>query len=203
MKQTAFRTKSLFSLLASLFAVSASFAATTIGVNFQGRDGVTTGNPGTPPLAPTEVAGVVPQGNWNNVDDQYGFTPANDGNTGPLVDSTGAATTVTLTFAANDSWYNDVDPTNIVTANAKLMNGIIKAGGGLGVTERFRFDGLSDGRYDVYVYMNENGDDTALDISDGKMRTSYHVIQTHQFYDNNTFLLASNQNPTGTRVVLN
>ncbi|TMQ01401.1 MAG: hypothetical protein E6L09_03715 [Verrucomicrobia bacterium] len=188
----------------SLLIAPATFAATSIGVNFQGRDGTQASPyPGTPPLASADVAGVVPQANWNNVDDANAFTPAENGTTGPLVDSTGAATTVTLTFAANDSWYNDVDPTNIVTANAKLMNGIIKAGGGLGVTERFRFDGLSDGRYDVYVYMNENGDDTALDISDGNILTTYHVIETHQFYDTNTFILASNTNPSGTRDVGN
>src|SRR6266498_4826488 len=76
MKPPAHCTKALMALLSSLFAVSGAFAATTIGVNFQGRDGVTAGNPGTPPLGASEMAGVVPQGNWNNVDDQYNFTPA-------------------------------------------------------------------------------------------------------------------------------
>jgi len=202
MKQTAFRTKSLFSLLASLFAVSASFAATTIGVNFQGRDGVTTGNPGTPPLAPTEVAGVVPQGNWNNVDDQYGFTPANDGNTGPLVDSTGAATTVTLTFAANDSWYNDVDPALITTPNARLMNGIIKEAG-VGNSAAFKFEGLPNGKYDLYVYFDMNGDTVSLDLSDGNSLKTFYVTETHHFRDTNTFIQCLNTNPAGPRDVGN
>src|SRR5882724_7309989 len=157
MKPTAPRTKALMALLASLFAVSGAFAATTIGVNFQGRDGVTAGNPGTPPLGASEVAGVVLQGNWNNVDDQYNFTPANEGNTGPLVDRTGAATTVTLTFAANDSWYNDVDPATITTPNARLMNGIIKVAG-VGSTGTFTFNNVADGQYDIYVYTDCNAD---------------------------------------------
>src|SRR5437870_5235360 len=101
----------------ALCAIASYFqarAATSIGVNFQGRDGSTAGtaasNPGTPPLNTSETAGVVPQGNWNNVDDAHDYTPVENGTTPALVDSTGAATPVTLTFAANDSWYNDVDP---------------------------------------------------------------------------------------------
>src|SRR5437773_4775356 len=151
----------------SLLISPAIFAATSIGVNFQGRDGTQASPyPGTPPLASADVAGVVPQANWNNVDDANAFTPAENGTTGPLVDSTGAATTVTLTFAANDSWYNDVDPTNIVTANAKLMNGIIKEGG-IGNSAAFTFNGVPDGKYDLYVYFDMNGDNTWLDLTDG------------------------------------
>jgi hypothetical protein len=48
-------------LLSSQFAGSALFAATAIGVDFQGRDGVTTPDPATPPSAQSDVAGVVPQ----------------------------------------------------------------------------------------------------------------------------------------------
>jgi len=61
----------------SIVVTSVTFGATSIGVNFQGRDGTQAGPyPGTPPLGATEVAGVVTQSNWNNVDDANNFAPA-------------------------------------------------------------------------------------------------------------------------------
>src|SRR5438876_4785422 len=187
----------------SLLIVPATFAATTIGVNFQGRDGTLAAPyPGTPPLASTDVAGVVPQPNWNNVDDANNFSPAENGTTGPLVDSIGAATTVTLTFAANDSWYNDVDPTTVATPNARLMNGVIKEGTA-GTSAKFSFNYLPAGQYDLYVYMDVNNDNTALnlvpDVDNIVFPTPYYVIETHQFADTNTFIQATNTNPNGPR----
>ena len=38
----------------------------------------------------------------------------------------GGVTPVTLTFAANDSWNNDVDLSTNTTVNAKMMKGVIK-----------------------------------------------------------------------------
>src|SRR5438034_1059758 len=136
----------------SLAMAPGAFAATTIGVNFQGRTS-TGSNPGTTPLAAGDTAGVVPQQNWNNVDDAHnaagtitGFS-AEKGTTAPLTDSTGAATPVTLTFAANDSWNNDVDPATITTGNAKMMNGVIKEQSA-GTSARFTFNNVPDGQYD-------------------------------------------------------
>src|SRR5688500_12417180 len=61
---------------------------TVVSVNFQGR--IAPGPTSTDPLAPTDVAGVVVVGNWNNVPDADVTNPAScyDGSpTGPLVDS--------------------------------------------------------------------------------------------------------------------
>src|SRR5439155_22067997 len=131
-----------------------------------------------------DVAGVVHQPNWNNLDHHYNadfaiaiFNGANDGTSGPLVDSTGAATTVTLTFAANDSWYNDVDPALITTPNARLMNGIIKEAG-VGNSAAFKFEGLPNGKYDLYVYFDMNGDTVSLDLSDGDSLKTFYVTET-------------------------
>ncbi|MEO8429631.1 MAG: hypothetical protein ABI651_21275, partial [Verrucomicrobiota bacterium] len=85
---------------------------TIVSVNFQGR--LNPGPAGTDPLAPADVAGVVAAGNWNNVADAdvtedpscYQGSP-----TGALVDSTGAATTFTLTFSANGGWNNEATVT--------------------------------------------------------------------------------------------
>ena len=190
------------SLALALLGCSPCLGATSIGVNFQGR-GSDTSNPATTPLDPTMSAGVVPQANWNNVDDAYGYTPANVGDTGPLTDQTGAATTVSLHFQANDSWYNDVAFDAVTNGNAILMNGIIKISAGGGVPGYFTFSGVPDGQYDLYVYMNENGDNAQLNISDATRLHTFYVTETHQFYNTNSFIQASNTDPNGTRDVGN
>ena len=179
----------VFSFLAITFATEV-FAATTIGVNFQGRASGCIDRTGfcdpTGPLAPTEVAGVVPQPHWNNVADST-FTPAENGTTGPLVDSNGAPTTVTLTFAANDSWNNDTDPTTITTGNARMMNGIIKMQGA-GASSQFTFNNVPEGSYDLYVYFNKNADGAQMDLTDHSNLTTYYVTETHQFTDSSSFV---------------
>jgi hypothetical protein len=140
----------------------------SIGINFQGRKN---DNSPTDPLGSTEVAGVVPQAYWNTINDSAQSSPEHG--TTALIDSEGNPTTVTLTYDANDSWNNDTDPSTITTGNARLMNGIIKANGGNGVTETFTLNGLPNGQYDVYVYMNgNNADSTALNIGAGAFLTS-------------------------------
>jgi hypothetical protein len=197
--------RAIWATFLSLLFTTTTFGATTIGVNFLGRDGVTTGNPAVPPLAPSEVAGVVPQPNWNNLDHHYNadftipiFNGANNGTSGALVDSNAVATAVTLTFAANDSWYNDVDPTTPTTPNAKLMNGIIKEGG-ISNSAAFTFNGIASGKYDLYVYFNVNGDNVSLDLSDGDAITTFYVTEQHQFTDTNVFVQCLNTNPAGPR----
>lgn len=178
-----------------------TFAA-SIGVQFLGRDG--SGTAGSPPvtaLSPAQVAGVVPQANWNSVDNHYGYTPANVGETPALTDSTGASTTVTLAFAGNDSWYNDVDPTTITTPNALLMNGIIKAS--TGTTESFLFNNLPDATYDLYVYLAMNGDKVAVNVTDSDKITTFYVTELHKFTDTNSFVQASNTDTNGVRDVGN
>jgi hypothetical protein len=140
---------SLFTSL-TLLAASTASAGTSIGVQFLGRDGNTTGNPGVPPVAAT--AGVIPQAIWNPIDDAYAFVPPNVGESQPLIDSAQNTTTVTLLFEGNDSWFNDVPVATATTPNAQLMNGIIKASAGGGVPAVFTFTNVPEGTYDLYVY---------------------------------------------------
>src|SRR6266567_4480637 len=94
----------------SLFSAShASAQLTPIGVQFGGRNDLT-GNPPVAALGQTDVTGVVPQLNWNFIDDNYGVTPANNGESGNLGDTNLNSTAVTLVFECNDAWYNDVEP---------------------------------------------------------------------------------------------
>ena len=182
----------LFGLLALLAVQGASHlrAGTSIGVEFLGRDGSgdVNGNPGTPGVTPTDNVGVVPQLYWNLVDDGYAFTPAEQGQSQPLLDSALNTTTVTLVFDCNDSWYNDVTPTNLTTPKAKLMNGIIKSSAGGGVPGSFIFTNVAEGQYDLYIYTDMNGDGTIAKYWDQDNLSSYTVLLQHQFYDTNNFI---------------
>src|SRR5216683_957104 len=129
-------------LAATLSLFSASHASaqltTPIGVQFGGRTDLT-GNPPATALAQQDVAGVLPQISWNFIDDQ---SAGNNGESGNLQDTNLVSTTVTLAFACNDSWYNDVEPAQITKPNARLMNGIIKSSAGGGVPGVFTFKGV-------------------------------------------------------------
>jgi hypothetical protein len=82
------------------------------------------------------------------------------------------------------------------------MNGIIKEGG-VGNSAAFTFDGVPNGKYDLYVYFDMNGDNVSLDLSDGDAITTFYVTEQHQFRDTNTFVQCLNTNPAGTRDVGN
>ncbi|TWT36594.1 PEP-CTERM motif protein [Posidoniimonas corsicana] len=111
------KTSSRFSPLAwSLAAVllTSSARAQSIGVTFGADDAGSTG--GNSALAPAEVAGVVPQANWNNAE---GITATIT----DAVDSAGAASTLDVTWSAEESW-SGVGGTP-ATPNGKLLNGWI------------------------------------------------------------------------------
>ncbi|MCI0538550.1 MAG: PA14 domain-containing protein [Verrucomicrobiales bacterium] len=194
---------SLAIAVALTLAFTASGANQTISVDFQGRSS-DAGFPPTVPLAPTEVAGVVEVGNWNAVDNHYNgdssltvFNAPNDGTTGPLKDSTGAVTPITLKFSATGSWYNSVPFDQATTPNARMMNGLIKRFLDPGKRAEFTFNHLEDAQYDIYLYIGNDADGTRTDISDGNFITTYRVIQPQQFYNSSTFVEAKNTAPNG------
>src|SRR5438552_9318128 len=155
-------------IAASLIGFGASSRADNyIGASFMGRNINGTVNAG-------EVAGApgFQQKNWNNIDDNaVGF----NGTTGGLKDRNGAATPVTLQFAANDSW-NDDGPQG--TANERLMAGVIKAAGA-GHVDNFAFHNVPPGTYTMAVYTDVNGDGVQVDIAAGG--TIYQYVENHQF----------------------
>ncbi|MCI0540767.1 MAG: hypothetical protein L0Z50_36675, partial [Verrucomicrobiales bacterium] len=176
---------------------------TIVSVNFQGR---INGPPvtGTEPLAPTDVAGVVAVGNWNNVPDADVAEAAScyEGSpTAALVDSTGAATTITLTFSANGGWNNEATATT--TANAKMMHGIVKQSvddpDNCVASGTFTFNNVPEGQYDLYVYLNTDADNQAANISDNHNLTTYYIREIHRFNDGATFKQGLNTDPNGTR----
>lgn len=136
-------------------AVSLQSFAATIGVSFLG-DGPQPGAESTDEwlLAPTEMAGVVPQANWNNIATPDGGDDiaADQGITGALRDSNGAVTRVQLRYAGNDAW-NTSGSTD--TADSKLMKGTLKRFDDQPLT--LSITNLASGTYDVYVYGNVDG----------------------------------------------
>ncbi len=159
-------------------------AAGRIGVSFTGR---IADNTPAPLVNPGDVAGLLPQGNWNNINNSSTF----GGASGAFNDGNGAATTVTLTYDANDSWHND-GATG--TPNEKLMKGISKAGGA-NRKNVYTFNNVPAGLYDLIVYLNVNGDNRIGDISCAGV--TYYYTSQHQF--GGTFLQIQNQNPAGPR----
>jgi hypothetical protein len=196
----------LSACLAVLSALQTRAQQPQIGIQFLGR----INNPPSAGLpAPTatqlqqnDIAGVVPQQAYNiidNVNDPLLGGAGAGGTVSSLLDSNLVTTTVSLTYVANDSWYNDTDPTTITTPNAELLNGIVKSNGSDGKSESFRFSGVPEGQYDLYVYTTMNGDGVEADVTDQDHITTYYINEWHQFRDTNTFVQATNTNPNGPR----
>ncbi|MSU34735.1 MAG: hypothetical protein EXS36_06410 [Pedosphaera sp.] len=162
----------LLNLAQLVCALSAALATTasaaSIGANFMGR------NPPTG-LAPDEVAGVVEQAFWNNINDSTFPTPEK-GTTDSLADDKGKLTAVTVTFNANDSWESDLTP--LATSNDRLTFGCIKQQGA-GTAATFSVNNLAAGSYDLYVYLNSNNDSVAGDYAVGAK--TFRVFGEHQF----------------------
>jgi hypothetical protein len=112
--------------------------AASIGINFNGG-----GNASSPPvsLLPTDVAGVVPQANYNNFGGGSGTGLA-------LIDSTGVASPAILTYTASGN-YSSIGGAAIAPAGGdeKLNTGFVYGNGS------FTVAGVPYARYDVYVYM--------------------------------------------------
>ncbi|HEY5910571.1 MAG TPA: immunoglobulin domain-containing protein [Verrucomicrobiae bacterium] len=140
----------------------------SIGANFLG-------SAGTPTdvlqwqLAPADLAGVVPRGNWNNVnfgDGDWGnFGGVKVGVSGSLLDSAGQLSSAQIQVQCNDAWNADGAAD---TPNGKLMKGILKQAG-VGSAMTLVVSNLTVGPafFDVYVYGNVNGGPVDLDVSIG------------------------------------
>jgi hypothetical protein len=131
----------------SMILVGASAQAQhSIGIRFVGPGG----HPEAPMMDPTEVAGVVPQANWNNIAGANG--PFGNG-LGPLKDNNGVAVAGTiLDFGCNNTWTS-VGPDAL--GDARLMESYLDSSSfGYTVVSVRGLSKLTTGAYDVYVYCN-------------------------------------------------
>jgi len=117
----------------------------TISIDFVG---------GAPaPMDATESAGVVAARNWNAAVGASRATPL------PLVDSTGAPTSATVTWAAPGGIWQL--PTTDQPGNVRMMKGYLDTGNTTQVAVTVA--GLPQATYDVYVYVD--GDNKSFDRS--------------------------------------
>ena len=191
------RTVGLFSCFSLLCALHAGAQlATPIGVQFLGRDQFAKGDPACQGLNPGDVAGVVPQGNWFQIDNYYNVNlncdpvtfAADNGTTTEIFDTNSASTGVTLTFSASDSWDNNINFTNISTPNAALMQGTIKQANGSTVPMTFTFNNVPAGQYDVYVYCQLDGSGMIASLRDFYNITTNYIQEQQLFTDTNVFI---------------
>ncbi|HLJ93089.1 MAG TPA: PEP-CTERM sorting domain-containing protein [Gemmataceae bacterium] len=131
--------------LGAVLAFGSVAQADEIGINFTGGN-----NAGAPTsLLATDIAGVVPQANWNNAN---GTGATLNG----LLNQNGVATTASVTWHADGTWGSG---TGTASGNAKLYNGYLDSTGTSPTTvtvSGLAAAGLA-GSYDVYVYFTGDG----------------------------------------------
>jgi hypothetical protein len=143
---------------------ASSFGA-SVGVRFLG-DGPLAGAASTDGwrLAPNDVAGLVPQSHWNQIETVDGgdHPDLDQGSSGVLRDDRGMATAIELRYAGNDAWNT---MRAVSTPDEKLMKGLLKRFGPEPMT--LTFSNLSAGTYDVYLYGAADAGPVNLDVRAG------------------------------------
>jgi Concanavalin A-like lectin/glucanases superfamily len=137
-------------------------------------------------LAATDMAGVLPQANWYQINNRGGNGGAIvNGNTVPLSDYAGNSTAVQLLYGNfNDAWYNAggvlTDP------NGEMMYGIMKdyggKPGGLLPDAYLTFTNLLPGSYSVILYGNDSdgGNGAVLSVATGGNTYYWNEANTFQ-----------------------
>lgn len=126
----------------TLSVASASSFGNPISVDFVGGD---------VPMGSTETAGVVAASNWNDA------TGASNSSGKVLLDSTGAATSATITWSSDDVWQESITDS---PGNVRMMKGYLD--NGYQDTTTVAVSGLppNAGGYSVYVYAQGQSDGT-------------------------------------------
>ena len=158
MKQSSF-------ILFSISLLGAGAQAASIGINFgSGRANAA--------LDPADVAGVVPQSNWNNAAGASGsLTVLNtDGGT-----ASGAA----LSWATDEQWSIGGPGAD---ANGTLLNGWVSANNTADPPAAIDVTNIPFAVYDLYVYMNHDRDSEDVDVTG--------PFGTFRLHENNSDILS-------------
>lgn len=149
-------------------------------------------------LSPTEIAGLIPQANFNVV---AAVRSGSAVTSAPLADSAGVTTDVTVSHIANESWVTGAysDPSRTYP-NAKLLSGASKH---RSTTQEaiYTFNNVPDGVYDLIVYTANDQANVAGAYTLGD--TTFHVINQQGSAFDGTFIQAFNTDPDGTKDVGN
>ncbi len=97
-------------------------------------------------LDPAESAGVVVQSNWNNLAGGSGGPQA-------LLDSDGAGTTVSVSWATDEQWSIGTVPAG---PDGKLLNGFVSDNNSNGDNSTITITGIPFALYDLYIYVNHD-----------------------------------------------
>ena len=171
-KVNIFSKLAVFALLNSLLVTMSPAALPDISVNFVGCcNGGTFSAPTS--LDATDVAGVVPRPNWNNVS-------GNNVHDAVLNDSNGTPTSVTIFFDADESWGSQAG-TN--TPDRKLLNGYLGISNGGNYRPLF-FNNVPNGAYKLIMY-NGRGDNQAqgYTVNPASVNTILHIMPEGPFTD--------------------
>ena len=163
-------------LLVSNLTQAASIGA--IGASFLGD---APGGTASWLLAGVDLAGVVPQTNWNNIDCNVTNIPPYVGISGPLVDYAGHPAAVQLQFVADDAWNGNG---STATPNDKLMKGVLKQTFAGSMT--LILANLPADTYEVYVYGDVDTGPQSLDVSIGA--TTCYWLEPDAYHDASGFV---------------
>ncbi len=172
---------------ATLIVMSSSGGSgNAIGIDFVGEDVA---------MATTEVAGVIPEPNWNDASGVSSSSPLS------LIDDTGAATSATVTWSSNDIWDT---PITDQPGNARMMKGYLDTSSNSTTTVTVAGLPTSAGGYQVYVYADgDNGSATRTGIytisGAGITTTTINLTDAASTNFSGTFTQANNS--TGNYVV--
>src|SRR5208283_1274507 len=175
-------------------SASATLNVTTSGssINVISIDFVGLGTP----MATSEVAGMVARSNWNNASGASNSSPL------ALMDSTGSATTATITWTADDVWD---EPITDQPGNVRMMKGYLDNGSQ--DTTIVNVSGLppDPNGYSVYVYADGasgSGSNTGIYQISGAGITTTNATLTYNANFTGTFTQATASSPIGNYVVL-
>jgi len=164
---------------AVLEVTATSGSGNPISIDFVGEDVA---------MASTEVAGVVVEANWNDA------TGAISTSSLALLDSTGAATTATVTWNSADIWET---PITDAPGNARMMKGYLDTGSNTTTTVTVAGLPTHAAGYKVYVYADgDNGSASRTGIytisGTGITTTTIDLIDAANTNFSGTFTQANN-----------
>src|SRR5271163_4175931 len=183
---TASSTKSTLATTTFTVSSGSSSPAKAISIDFVGL--------GTP-MGGSEQAGVVLESNWNNASGAAHGSPL------ALLDSTGASTTVTVTWSADDVWDSSIQDQ---AGNVRMMKGYLDNGNV--DTTTVTVSGLpgNSAGYSVYVYAqgtSSSSTHTGIYQLSGAGITTSSVALTYNSNFNGTFTQATSSNANGNYIV--
>jgi pimeloyl-ACP methyl ester carboxylesterase len=150
-----------------------------------------------PTLGSSQVAGVVPQDDFNPV--YVANSTGTSGTTGDLVDANGNTTGITLTHVSNDGFNTSTDTT---TPNGILLNGEDKTGppghtqsSGPGLTATYTFNNVPSGSYNLIAYIETDSSSAGVTANMTVGSTTYYVAD-QATSGTPAFSLANNTNPS-------